>query len=121
MTHSKSKKKTKLLIIGAVPPPYHGVTLSTKHLIHSKLADIFQIIHLDISDHRDLENLGKFDLINISSALGQVINLAWLCFTKKPDIIYLVIAQNYGGFLRDGLFIMTARIFSGAKIICNYI
>jgi len=105
----------RVLIIGALPPPYHGVTVSNEKLLNSKISDIYKVYHLDISDKRNLSNLGKVDLQNVYLALKNLWDLARLCLKKKPDLVYLPIAQNIA-FLRDGMFVVIAKLFSKAKI-----
>ncbi|GAG62441.1 unnamed protein product, partial [marine sediment metagenome] len=46
-------KKKKIIFIGAIPPPYHGVTISNERILRPRIKDIFDVYHLDISDHRD--------------------------------------------------------------------
>ena len=66
-------KKKKVIFIGA-PPPYHGVTIFNEKMLNSKLCNVFDISHLDISDHRGLDNLGKFDLTNVFLAIESGVN-----------------------------------------------
>ena len=108
----------KILIIGALPPPYHGVTVFNDRLLNSKILDIYEVYHLDISDKRNLDNLGKVDLQNVYLALRNLWDLMRLCMRRKPDLVYLPIAQNIA-YLRDGMFIVIARFFSKAKIIIH--
>jgi len=111
-------RKHSLLFIGALPPPYHGVTVSNERLLNSKISDIYKVYHLDISDKRNLDNLGKVDLENVYLALRNFWDLMKLCIIKKPDLVYLPIAQNIA-YLRDGMFIIITKLFSKAKIIIH--
>ena len=110
--------RTKILIIGALPPPYHGVTVFNEGLLNSKISDVYKLYYLDISDRRDLANLGRLDLQNIYLALKNLWNLMKLCIKKKPELVYLPIAQNIA-YLRDGMFIVIGKFFSKAKIIIH--
>lgn len=112
-------KKAKLVIIGATPPPYHGVTISTERLINSKLKDVYNLIHFDISDKRNISNIGRLDFWNIYLALKQIFKLIFLHLKEKPDMVYLTIAQNGLAYLRDGLFILVTKLFSKAKVIIH--
>lgn len=111
-------RKHSLLFIGSLPPPYHGVTVFNERLWNSKISDIYKVYHLDISDKRDLDNLGRIDLQNVYLALGNLWDLMKLCTRKKPDLVYLPIAQNIA-YLRDGMFIIIANFFGKAKIIVH--
>jgi hypothetical protein len=53
--------KETIIFIGAIPPPYHGVTISNKRILGSKLSNFFEVYHLDTSDHRK-GSLGKFEV-----------------------------------------------------------
>jgi glycosyltransferase involved in cell wall biosynthesis len=112
--------KNRIMVIGPLPPPIHGVTVFTESLIKSNLVQNFQIIHLDTSDHRNLDNIGCFDLLNVAKALKHTIQLIAFCLTKRPDIVYLPNSQNELGYLRDGIFILATHFFSRAKIIMHY-
>ena len=107
-----------LVFIGALPPPYHGVTVFNEELLNSKISDVYEVYHLDISDTRNLDNLGKVDLQNVCLALRNFWDLMELCLKKKPDLVYLPIAQNIA-YLRDGMFIAIAKFFSKAEIIIH--
>jgi len=107
--------KKKIILIGAVPPPYHGTNVSNERILNSKIKIIYDLYHLDISDHRDLGNLGRIDVVNVFLSFKNFFKLFILILKTKPDLAYLVIAQNLA-YLRDGLFILIVRIFSRAKI-----
>lgn len=111
--------KPKILIIGALPPPYIGPSVANQKLIHSNLLnDTFMIRHLDTSDRRVPENIGKFDLINAVLAIRHI----WECIIQIifyiPQIVYLPISQNLWGLLRDLGFIIPA-ILSRRKIVIH--
>lgn len=108
----------KVLIIGALPPPYHGVTVSNERLLNSKISDIYKVYHLDISDKRNLDNLGRVDLQNVYLALRNFWDLMRLCRRTKPDLVYLPIDQGIA-YLRDGMFIVIAKFFSKPRIIIH--
>jgi len=108
----------KLLVICAVPPPFHGVAVYNSYILKSKLNRKFNLYHLDISDHRNINNLGKMDLINIFSGIKQFFRLIGVLIFFKPDLAYLDISQNRA-YLRDGFFILLIKMFSNSKIIAH--
>jgi len=108
----------KILLIGALPPPIHGVTIYNKILLNSKISNFFSINHLDISDHRNLDNLGKIDIINVFLSFRNFFSLLKSLLKHKPDLVYFPISQNMA-FLRDGIFIIIIKIFSKSKIIVH--
>jgi glycosyltransferase involved in cell wall biosynthesis len=115
-----NRAKKTIVIIGALPPPHHGVTVFTKELLESRIASDFDLIHLDTSDKRDLDNMGKLDLENALLALKNIVRLKWLCLTRRPDIVYVPNSQNNVAFLRDGIFILIGKWLCGAKVVMHY-
>ncbi|MBK8551327.1 MAG: glycosyltransferase family 4 protein [Ignavibacteria bacterium] len=113
-----TERKT-VILVGSIPPPFHGSSIYFNNLLNSKMKDEFDITHLDISDHRDLDNLSKLDLTNVTLALKSILNLHKMLKTVKPDLVYIPVASNFLPYLRDGLFILTSAYFSKAKIVIH--
>ncbi|MBL8006861.1 MAG: glycosyltransferase family 4 protein [Ignavibacteria bacterium] len=109
----------KVILTGSVPPPYHGSSIYFENLLNSEIRYVFEIHHLDISDHRNLDNLSRLDFTNIYIALKSIVNLVLLLRKVKPGLVYIPVASNYLPFLRDGLFILATSYFSKAKIIVH--
>jgi glycosyltransferase involved in cell wall biosynthesis len=109
---------TRILLVGALPPPFHGVTIYNKILLNSRISDFFDVKHLDISDHRNLDNLGKIDITNVFLSFKNFFALFKLLLKYKPDLVYFPISQNIA-FLREGIFIIIIKIFSKSKIIAH--
>lgn len=107
--------KKKIIFIGSTPPPYHGVNVSNERILKSKILKVFRIYHLDTSDHRNLDNLGKPDPCNILLSLKNFIGLFFLILKVRPDLVYLNVAHNLA-YLRDGIFILITKCFSRAKV-----
>ena len=97
--------KQRLVVIGPLPPPYHGVTVSTSLVVANPyLRGRFTIEHLDTSDHRSNANVGKWDVTNVALAsknLGSL--LARL--RGRPGVVYLPLSQSLPGLIRDSLFV----------------
>ena len=106
-------------MIGSVPPPYHGSSVYFRNLLNSRLKSEFDIHHLDISDHRDLNNLSKLDFTNVKIALMSILNLSKMIKSIKPDLIYIPVSSNYLPYLRDGLFMLTSSLYSNASIVIH--
>lgn len=101
--------KPRLIVVGPLPPPVHGVSLSSALVLANKeLNRLFAVSHLDTSDHRnELANLGRWDRINMAIALRSTARLVSALRGDK-GILYLPLSQGSAGFLRDSLFILTA-------------
>lgn len=94
-------------MIGPLPPPYHGVTVSTSLVLaSSRLRECFDVEHLDTSDRRR-GGVGTWDVTNVVLAVRAILRL--LPRLRKPSgIVYFPMSQNLQGFLRDSLFVHAA-------------
>src|SRR5438270_213833 len=86
--------RTSLIVIGPVPPPYHGVTTSTALLLGSELLRAnFDVVHLDTSDRRAIRTIGRWDFRNIAGALSSILRLAWRT-RGRSGVVYLPLSQS---------------------------
>ena len=111
------KKQNRLLFILSFPPPYHGANISNQILWNSKIQEQYDCKLLDISDKRDLNNLGVFDFVNIALAIKHTFLLIYYLIFFKPHAVYMLIAQNKWAYLRDATLILIIKTFSSAKVI----
>jgi len=112
--------KRKILFVGPLPPPVHGVAVVMDSLVNSSLTSWYQTKILDIADRWPgaTKTIGRFSFSNALQAVWNTFRLFRLCFRFRPDVVYLFISQGRWGFLRDSLFIRIARLFK-ARIIAN--
>lgn len=111
-------RKPRVVFLGALPPPYMGPTLATEVILHSRLTDRFELIHLDTSDHRDIDTLGAFDFQNIYLALKAYVVMLTLLLREWPDLVYIPISQTTVGYLKDSVFIVLSKLFR-RKVVCH--
>jgi glycosyltransferase involved in cell wall biosynthesis len=109
-------RNPRLIVIGPLPPPVHGVAVSTSLVLSNReLHERFEVEHLDTSDHRSRDNIGKWEFGNVALGLRNTFQLATrLRGDGAAGIVYLPLSQGYA-FLRDSLFIHTARL-AGWKV-----
>ena len=101
-------KRERLVVIGPLPPPYHGVTVSTSLVLENPvLRETFAVDHVDTSDHRKSANIGKWDFTNVSLGIRGLAMLAWR-LRERRGVVYLPLSQNAPAFLRDSLLLWAA-------------
>jgi len=102
--------RPRLIVVGPLPPPTHGVAISTSLVLANPLLrERFVLVHLDTSDRRTHENIGRWELTNIRLGLTNLVQLAGL-LRGEPGIVYLPISQNVAAFLRDSLFVHVGKL-----------
>src|SRR5437879_11014925 len=101
--------KPRLIVVGPLPPPIHGVAVSTSLvLVNRELHDRFEVEHLDTSDHRPGENIGKWELGNVLIGLRNTSQLIRLLRGRR-GVVYLPLSQS-PAFVRDSVFIHVAHL-----------
>jgi glycosyltransferase involved in cell wall biosynthesis len=105
------------LVIGPLPPPWHGGAVATRQLLDSALAERFRLVHLDTTDDRGMANIGRFDAGNVRLACAHLLRFWRLLRREDPDLVYVPLAQNRLGFLRDALFLLSARLRARRVIV----
>jgi glycosyltransferase involved in cell wall biosynthesis len=102
--------KPLLVVVGPLPPPLHGVAISTELALKNPLLrEHFHVDHLNTTDRRGIANLGQWDLANVLLALGAAGRLAWK-LRPSNGLLYLPLSENRGGFLRDSIFVQLAAL-----------
>jgi glycosyltransferase involved in cell wall biosynthesis len=102
--------RDRLIVVGPLPPPHHGVAVSTALVLaNTLLRERFSISHLDTTDRRTIANMGTWDRQNISTGLRALVHLQWRLRGRR-GVLYLPLSENAGGFVRDSLYIWSARL-----------
>jgi glycosyltransferase involved in cell wall biosynthesis len=113
-----SRKKLRVLVLGPLPPPYHGVATYTRDLLASRDLDGVELIHVNTSDQRDdTKNIGKWDAENVRVGVSSLAELGSLCQRSDAPLVYLPISQNVPAFLRDALYIMEGYTWNKRVVI----
>ena len=110
--------KQKVLFLGKLPPPYIGPAVACEIILNSKLKEKYQLIHLDTSDHRDINTLNRIDFMNVFLALKQYAQMIRLLIRHRPNLVYIPAGQTNIGYLRDSGYILLAKIF-GRKVLTH--
>ncbi len=116
MAHEETiERRPRLIVIGPVPPPVHGVAVSTRlTLANPLLRNRFDIEHVDTSDRRPVSTMQRWDVTNVTLGLR---NLGQLLRRLRGGrgVVYLPLSGYLGSFLRDSLFIHAASL-AGWKV-----
>lgn len=111
--------KPRLLVVGPVPPPVHGTAAYVRMLLDAPaLAVDWDVLHLDTSDRRSLDNLGRFDGTNVRLALAHVGRLAQRVRQEAVRVVWIPVSQNAPAYVRDALFIHGAHA-GGAWVVTH--
>lgn len=107
-----------VLVVGPLPPPYHGGAVATSYVLGSRLAERFRLVHVDTRDARGQANMGRLDAGNVLLAFRHASAFLWSLLREDPALVYVPVAQNRLGFLRDCLFIGPA-LLAGLRVVVH--
>jgi glycosyltransferase involved in cell wall biosynthesis len=106
-----------VVVIGPTPPPHHGVSVMTQRLVDS-LREMGRLAaHLDTRDPRPWTSIGRLDPTNLWLGLRHWVQLVALCLRHRRATVYVPVSQGRWGFLRDAVFLITARLFRRPRIV----
>jgi len=108
-----NKKKYKVLVVGAFPPPLFGSALMNQYLYEIKDEEI-KFNNLKLNFNKDFSNIEKFALKKIFILFIGL--LKYLFSIWMYDVIVYTHSFRTSAFLKDSLFILISKIF-GKKII----
>lgn len=106
----------RLVVLGPIPPPIHGVSVSTSLVLANPfLREAFSVHHLDTSDRRSGANINTWDVQNVTLGMRALVELNRR-LRGRPGLVYLPLSSGPPAFLRDSLFIHLAAL-RGWKVV----
>lgn len=107
-----------LLIIGPTPPPLAGPEIITSTLIRGLAhQSAFDVAGVSISMSRSNAERGRLSAPKIAVSILRSLQVTWLAFTWKPDVVYYTISQTRRPFLRDLLFLWSPLLLRQRVVI----
>lgn len=102
------------LVVGPLPPPFMGPAIGTAMVREAFESAGAQTVLVNTQDRRTAESfvdqVGSFDLRNAWLALLHSAQLAARVVLHRADVVYIPIAQNRLGYLRDAALMAIARV-----------
>jgi glycosyltransferase involved in cell wall biosynthesis len=110
--------RPRVLVVGPLPPPLGGVQRMNQLLLHSSLAEDFDLHAVDTSRGSLRWAVESQSWRTPFSLMRDIWRLAGALVRVRPRIVYVHAASGYS-FTRDALLMLLARA-SGARVVCHY-
>jgi glycosyltransferase involved in cell wall biosynthesis len=111
-------KKMRVLISGALPPPFGGVGTYYQTLVNSSLSQQVNLSFVQTSSQkRELSETGKPTLLNLIYAVKDCWKFTWSVITKRPQIAHIGTAFGFS-FIKNAYCIVISRIF-GSRVLLH--
>ena len=101
----------RVLIIGALPPPVHGVSLCLQTLLEHRARLPVELVHLDSRFTTSHASLGKFSLRKAWLLFRYLLRYAGLLAFGKISQVVVTPTFYFKPFLKDALFIWGGWLF----------
>lgn len=108
--------RLEVLVVGPLPPPANGMTIMTAHVLACGLDEEFNLVHVDTSDHREIAAIERLEPTNVWLAVRHGVAFV-RALARRPSLAYLPIARKRLGFLRDSVFLLSARLFGVTRVV----
>jgi len=102
--------KKRIMILGKIPPPYMGPSIATQIILDSSLKDRFELLHIDTRVNTSLNTMGKFSLVKLFKSVSIWVKMFFAILIKRPSLVVIPISQSTGGYLKDLVFILIAKL-----------
>jgi glycosyltransferase involved in cell wall biosynthesis len=103
--------RKKILMIGYLPPPYFGPSVTYQALMRSQFAQHFDVTFLDITVATRIADLEIFRLGKLLKFLGIFLReVGWL-LRRRFDFCCAPVSVNRNAFLKDAALLALARCF----------
>lgn len=116
---SQARPAQPILVVGPVPPPFHGPAVGTQAMLdHPGLNRRLVLKHLNTSDRRPISNMQHWDLVNVWLGFKHFAGLVASLLYDRPAIVYYPISQNTVAFLRDA-FLLAPAILARRRLVIH--
>ena len=110
-------KRTKILMIGYLPPPYFGPSITYQALLRSEFPQHFDVTFLDITVAKSVSDLERFRVSKLFKMLGFLLRECWLLATHRFDFVCALVSVNRNAFIKDAALLGLARTFGVPTVL----
>ena len=113
---SPTSPRARILMFGYLPPPIYGPAIAYQALLRSSFPERFDLTFINLNVVRDYRELEVFHWRKLGLLLRQLgLEIRHLA-SRRFDFVFYPISLNRNAFLKDTIFLATARAF-GVPIV----
>lgn len=108
----------RLRVLAALPtpPPYSGPEVVADLLLRTGFGPDIEVSHVRTNVHARNAGKGHVSAHSLLSLARVWLQLVGVIVTRRPSLLFLYLAQNTTGFVRDALLVLTARL-AGLRVV----
>jgi glycosyltransferase involved in cell wall biosynthesis len=116
-TAEATPRKLRILVVGFLPPPYFGPSVTYQALMRSEFPRRFDVTFLDITVAESIDDIERVRPAKILRMLGFLWRELWLLTTRRFDFCFCPISVNRNAFIKDALLAGLARLFGVPTVL----
>lgn len=99
-------------MVGPVPPPYTGQSVSFEKLKLSLQSDltVSEVLHVNTAPKK-AHITGSLSIFRLLETVHVILHFAFLCCWERPSVIYLTKGSTKNGFMRDFFLLVVKNFF----------
>ncbi len=105
-------KERKVLLIGPLPKPIHGMSICNELIATNK--NFFPVNTIDTANKSFSEDLGKFRIQKVIAGIKPYFKIYKII---KADIVYLTPGQTFYGVLKNAPFLFVSKLLKKETVI----
>ncbi len=109
----------RVMLIGPLPPPYGGTEAMTELLRRGSYGSHFELTFFDSSKALRNDERGHLRPKNVWLNLAKLATFVRALREVRANVVWLPLAQNLMGFLRDSAYVVLARA-AGARVVLHF-
>jgi glycosyltransferase involved in cell wall biosynthesis len=113
-------RKLQVLVIGYLPPPYFGPSVTFQALMRSTFPERIDATFIDQTVSRKVGELERVQLRKLLLLARMLLQFIRLLVRRKFDYCCLSISVNRNAFLKERLFIRVARLFGVPSVLYSH-
>ncbi len=111
------KTKNTFIIVGSLPPPYHGSNVMGEMTLRAFNTLGYNTIFIDKAFSKEIDNVGKISLYKIKRLMIIIYLIMLKCFRSKPSVCIYFIASGSFALIVDALILKIINWFDVPYIL----
>lgn len=107
----------RVLLAVPAPPPFSGPEINGAMLVRHGLGEGFETRHLDPGVRSSNRGKGRITAGALAALTRLWLSTAAVLLRFRPRVLYLYLAQNRTGFVRDAVLILTGRLLGARPVV----
>lgn len=114
-------KKNRILFLGHMPPPWHGVSaINTWILNSSRLTNEFRFILINLTTANSIADIGKTSVLKYFSTIRIFFTTLYKLVITNPKLGYITLTPSGVAFFKDSIILLLIKLFRKPVVVHSH-